>query len=64
MLYQLPQCGARTRMRRIEAVDFRVAIVGEDQALLGVEHGQPLGHVLQRHVEIGLLLLELGQGQV
>ena len=46
-------------MLRLEAVDFRIVVVGEDQALLGIEHGEALRHVRERHVEIGILRLQL-----
>ena len=51
-------------MVRLEAVDLRIAIVGENQTLLGVEHGQALRHVRERHVEFGVLHLELGQRHI
>ena len=47
------------QMLRLEAVDFRIAVVGEDQALLGIEHGQALRHVRERHVEVGILCPQL-----
>ena len=64
ILDQLAQWRARPQMLRLEAVDLRIAIVGEDQTLLGVEHGKALRHVRERHVEIGVLHLELGQRHV
>ena len=51
-------------MLRLEAVDLRIAVVGEDQALLGIEHGEALRHVRERHIEVGVLHLELGERRV
>ena len=47
------------RCLRLEAVDLGVAVVGNHQTLLGVEHGEALRHVRKRHVELGVLRLRL-----
>ena len=63
-LDDLAQRRARFDLLGIEPVESRVAVVGDDDARLGVVHGQPLGHVLERRVEEEVLLLQLVVGSL
>ena len=42
---------AGLQLLRIEAIHFRVAVVGHDDALVAIEHAQSLGHVRERGLE-------------
>ena len=50
---------ARFQLARLEPIHLLKAVIGDDDAFLGIEHHQPLDHVVQRRVEEVLLLLEL-----
>ena len=55
----LTQRRARPDVRGIDPVELGVAVVGDDDARLGVEHRQPLHHVLERRIEEKVLAPEL-----
>ena len=42
-----------------QRVHLHIGLVADDQLLLGVEHAQPVGHVVQRDVDAAVELLEL-----
>ena len=42
-----------------QPVDLRIAIVGEHDALLGIEHGQALDHVVEGGIELQVLQAQL-----
>ena len=50
---------ARARQLRGQRIHFAIAVIADDQALLGVKHRQPAHHVVERDIEPGIELLEL-----
>ena len=62
---ELPNCGAGLHLLGREPVQFGIEPVADDQPLLGIEHGEPLGHVVQGRVEAKVLgpklVLAVGQ---
>ena len=59
-------CSMISRMRdagphdvRRQAEYFDIALVADDHAQVRVEHAQPVRHIVERHVEAAMLLLQL-----
>ena len=50
-LEDLAQCGARLQQPRIQSIHLRVAGIGYDNALVWIEHAQPLRHIRQRRLQ-------------
>ena len=59
VLHDLAQPDARLHHLGREPVHLQIALVAHDQALVGVEHAQPLDHVVERGVEAGVLGAQL-----
>ena len=49
---QLPQADADAELGSCQTVELRLAPIAQDQALLGIEHRQPLGHVVERGIKL------------
>ncbi len=58
-LDELPQGRSRLDLIGLQPVQLGIPRVGEDQALLGIEHGQPLQHARHGRIEIGVLSAQL-----
>ncbi len=58
LLDDVAQVGAWLHLVRCQVVERRIASVGDDDAHVGIEHGQPLHHVVERHIELDVLRLE------
>ena len=56
--HDLPKRHARFHLLRSETIHLGIAVVGDDQALVRIEHAQALRHMLQRQIETEVLLLE------
>jgi hypothetical protein len=59
MVQQLEKPGPWLRLLRRQVVHLQIARVAHDQAMFGIEHAQPLGHIVQGHVEARILLAQL-----
>ena len=58
LLDDVAQVGAWLHLVRRQVVERRITIVGDDDAHVGIEHGEPLHHVVERHIELDVLRLE------
>src|SRR6185503_16844560 len=56
---QLPQADADAELGSCQTVELRLAPIAQDQALLGIEHRQPLGHVVERGIKLQVLRRQL-----
>ena len=59
MVQELEKPGPGLRLLRGQIVHLQIARVAHDQAMIGVEHAQALGHVAQGHVEARILSAQL-----
>ena len=59
MVQQLEKPGPWLRLLRRQIVHLQIACIAHDQAMFGIEHAQPLGHIVQGHVEARILPAQL-----
>ena len=58
-LQDLAQCRAGSYLLRRQPIHLRIAVVGNDDALIGIEHGQALHHIVEGCVELQVLHAQL-----
>ena len=60
ILQDLADGSAGFHLLRRQTVHVGIALVADDEALLGIEHGNALQHILQRRIELFMLLRQAG----
>ena len=60
ILQDLADGRAGLHLLRRQAVHVGISLVADDEALLGIEHGKALQHVLQGRIELLMLLGQAG----
>ncbi|MGB6351343.1 MAG: hypothetical protein WBG10_15080 [Pseudolabrys sp.] len=57
-LEQVSNCTSTPNVKRVDIVEFSVSLVPDDKLVLCVEHAQTLIHIIERNIELQVLLAQ------